>query len=86
MYLLVPVPSRLHGLSGYVLVPTLANSARGTLGDWDALPRIAQTLVAWLKSALARLGIENYSRHSFRIGAATTATTVGIPDHLIKTM
>ena len=22
MYLLVPVPSRLHGLSGYVLVPT----------------------------------------------------------------
>ena len=23
MYILVPVPSRLHGLSGYVLVPTL---------------------------------------------------------------
>ena len=46
-----------------------------------------ETLVAWLKSALDRLGIEcNYSGYSFRIGAATTAATVGIPDHLIKTM
>ena len=51
------------------------------------LPLTRETLVAWLKSALARLGIEgNYSGHSFRIGAANTAATVGIPDHLIKTM
>ena len=51
----------------------------------EALSR--QTFLSWLQSSLALLGIEgNYSGHSFRIGAATTAATVGIPDHLIKTM
>ena len=28
----------------------------------------------------------NYSGHSFRIEAAATAASIGIPDHLIKTM
>ena len=41
----------------------------------------------WLKDAMTRIGESgHYSGHSFRIGAATTAASVGIPDHLIKTL
>ena len=51
------------------------------------LPLTRSSLVTWLKDAVARLGLEgNYSGHSFRIGAATTAAAVVIPDHLIKTL
>lgn len=51
-------------------------------------PLSRDQLVTWIRDAMARLDLEgNYSGHSFRIGAATTtATSVGVPDHLIKTM
>ena len=40
-----------------------------------------------LTDAMTRIGKSgHYSGHSFRIGAATTATQVGIPDHMIKTL
>ena len=41
----------------------------------------------WLKSRANRAGLQgNYSGHSLRIGAATTAAQCGIPDHIIKTL
>ena len=41
-----------------------------------------------LKEALTTMGVDerNYSGHSFRIGAATTAAACGIQDSLIKTL
>ena len=42
---------------------------------------------SWLRSILASAGIHgNYSSHSFRIGAATSAALSGIPDHVIKAL
>lgn len=53
--------------------------------DGSPLPR--SKLSAFLKSTLQSAGVPgNLSGHSFRIGAATTAASRGIPDHLIKTM
>ena len=41
----------------------------------------------WLRSILATVGLSgNYSSHSFRIGAATSAAAAEVPDHLIKTL
>lgn len=52
----------------------------------SALTRDA--LVRQLRSALSQfdLDISQYSGHSFRIGAATTAAAVGLEDSLIKTL
>ena len=50
-------------------------------------PLSCSQLVAWVHDATARLSLEgNYSGHSFWIGAAMTAASMGVPDHLIKTM
>ena len=41
----------------------------------------------WLRSILATAGVPgNYTSHSFRIGAATSAAVAGIPDHVIQTL
>lgn len=53
----------------------------------NGLPLTRATLTTWLRTAVSRAGIEgNFSGHSFRIGAATSAAAAGIPDHLIKTL
>ena len=47
-----------------------------------------ERFVAKLRQALAAAGIEakRYAGHSFRIGAATTASLCGLQDSLIKTL
>ena len=53
----------------------------------NGLPLTRATLTTWLRTAVSRAGIEgNFSGHSFRIGAATSAAAAGIPDYLIKTL
>ena len=50
-------------------------------------PLTRTQLSNFLQSTLSAVGITGtYSGHSFRIGAATTAAQLGLPDHLIKTM
>ena len=48
----------------------------------------SKRLVSSLRQVLSDVGVSTaqYSRQSFRIGAATTATKLGVPDSLIKKM
>ena len=42
---------------------------------------------AWLRSILKGAGVPgNYSSHSYRIGAATSAALAGVPDRVIKVL
>jgi len=53
----------------------------------DGSPLTRAILTDRLRHILQVSGIPgNYSSHSFRIGAATTAAKVGIPDHLIQVL
>ena len=54
----------------------------------DGTPLSRQQLVAHLRNALAGIGVDvaNYSGHSFRIGAASTAARAGFSDSFIQTL
>ena len=53
----------------------------------DGRPLTHQLLSSTVQSIVRLVGLPgNYSGHSFRIGAATTAASRGVPDHLIKTL
>jgi integrase len=54
----------------------------------DGTPLSRDKLVSQLRDALSLLGIDamNFSGHSFRIGAATTAAKAGFDDSLIQTL
>ena len=53
----------------------------------DGTPLSRPQLSSFLQTILQLAGVPGkFSGHSFRIGAATTAATRGVPDHLIKTM
>ena len=54
----------------------------------DGSPLTRAQFVHLLKEALAMRGVDHkqYTGHSFRIGAATTAAQLGVPDHLIKAL
>ena len=53
----------------------------------DDTPLSRQWLACSIRSIFSSAGVPGcFSGHSFRIGAATSAATRGIPDHLIKTL
>ena len=54
----------------------------------DGLPLTKARFVEGVRSALARAGVRQtgYSGHSFRIGAATAAAQVGLPDSMIQAL
>ena len=59
----------------------------GTLFLWaDGSPLSKSKFVEEVRSALTKAGpsAKDYAGHSFRIGAATTAATVGIQDSAIQ--
>ena len=50
------------------------------------VPLTRSLFISHLRVVLSRLGFNpyHYSGHSFRLGAATSAASAHIPDHLIK--
>ena len=78
---LSPVVSLVNYPHLYGLIP-------GTLFLYqDSTPLSRSKLSAFLKSTLQSAGVSgNFSGHSFRVEATTTAASWGIPDHLNKTM
>ena len=53
----------------------------------DGRPLSRALLTDWLRRILSSAGIPgNFSSHSFRIGAATVAARIGIPDHQIQAL
>ena len=53
----------------------------------DRSPLTAAHVNCYLREILSRAGVSGqFSSHSFRIGAATSAAAAGIPDHLIQTL
>ena len=61
----------------------------GQLLVWeDSRPLTKTTFVTRLRRGLQSAGLDmnQFSGHSLRIGAATSAAAAGVPDHLIKTL
>ena len=54
----------------------------------DCTPLTKACFTAKVRDALAAVGVEctSYSRHSFRIGAATTAARAGVADSVIQAL
>ena len=73
-------------LLAYLMVQGPGEGPLFRFEDGRALTR--PRLVAAVRDALARAGLkpEDYSGHSFRIGAATTAAACGVPVDTIKTL
>ena len=84
------------GVTGTNLCPVLAlrsylahrGSLAGPLFVWaDRSPLTADQVNHYLRVILSRAGVSGpFSSHSFRIGAASSAAAVGLPDHLIQTL
>jgi hypothetical protein len=56
--------------------------------DYDHSVLTREKFVTYLRHLLSLTGLQEseFTAHSFRVGAATTAGSVGVEDHLIQTM
>jgi len=72
------------GITPYLAVHGSRQGPLFATSDGNGLTR--QTFIALLNPLLAKLhlSIKNYNRHSFWIGAATSAAEAHIPDNYIK--
>ena len=74
-----------HALAQYLHFRGSAPGPLFILSDGTPLSR--QWLASSIRSIFSAAGVPGcFSGHSFRIGAATSAASRGIPDHLIKTL
>ena len=73
-------------LSGYLAICLKRLGPLFIFHDGSTLSR--ERLVSSLRQVMSDMGASTaqYSRHSFRIDAATTAAELGVPDSLIKKM
>lgn len=64
------------------------NSNAPLFVDSQQRPFSRELFLSYLRDILLRLGYKpsDYSGHSFRIGAASSAAAAGVEDHLIKTL
>ena len=81
---LCPVAS----IVNYMVLPRVNAKTTPFFGFSDGQPLTRTRFVMELRTALAKAGIDvtKFAGHSFRIGAATTAATCGMPDLLIQTL
>ena len=72
----------------YMVLPRENSTTSTFFGFSDGQPLTRTRFVKELRTALAKVGINaaQFAGHSFRIGAATTATACGVPDSLIQTL
>ncbi|KAL3876516.1 hypothetical protein ACJMK2_034360 [Sinanodonta woodiana] len=66
----------------------LAQSPLFLESEFDSSPLSRYTFINYLRNVLSHLGYEDsqFSGHSFRIGAATSAAASGVEDHIIKAL
>lgn len=64
------------------------NSSSPLFVDSQHRPFSRELFLSYLRDILSRLGYNpsDYSGHSFRIGAASSAAAAGVEDHLIRTL
>ena len=76
----------LCALSAIMNYQPLRGQSPGPLFLLSSGQPLSRTLLThWLKDIFAAAGIQgSFSSHSFRIGAATVAARMGVPDHLIQ--
>ena len=68
-------------------LPIRGNSSGPLFLLQSGQPLTRVLLTSWIRKIALSSGLEgNYSSHSFRIGAATTAARNGIPDHAIQAL